>query len=80
MNWKKINLNSPSESSQDLLDGYDFATLLLEVHCNLKDINAETITQQFETSLQSKIDTAREIFRDNLQNILTHALKERAKE
>jgi hypothetical protein len=77
MNWNKINLDSPYESSQDILDGYDSDTILLEVSCNLKDINRETVRAQFETSLKSKIDSAREIFEANLDNYVNHALKYR---
>jgi hypothetical protein len=77
MNWNKINLDSPYESSQDILDGYDSDTILLEVSCNLKDINRETVRAQFEASLKSKIKSAREIFDANLDNYVNHALKHR---
>lgn len=79
MNWENVNLESPYECSQDILDGYSFETLLLEILCNLPTIDAETVEAQFEISLQSKIESAREIFKLNSKNILKHALKERAK-
>lgn len=77
MNWKNVNLKSPYESSQEILDGYSFDTLLLEIACNLPALNAETIKAQFEISLKSKIDSAREVFNDNLANILAEALEQR---
>lgn len=77
MNWKNIDLNSPYESSQNILDGYDFDTLLLEISCNIKDINEATIKEQFELSLKQKVESAREIFKDNQANILNAALKYR---
>lgn len=77
MNWKNIDLNSPYESSQNILDGYDFDTLLLEISCNIKEINEATIKEQFELSLKQKVESAREIFKDNQANILNAALKYR---
>ena len=73
MNWKNIDLKSSYERSQDILDAYSFDTLLLEVSCNLREVNEQTIREQFEISLKSKIDSAREIFEANLQNILKEA-------
>lgn len=78
MNWKNVNLNSHSESSRDLLDSYDFDTLLLEIECNLPLINTETVKKQALLSLKIKYDTAIQILNDNLENITKHALKIRA--
>lgn len=78
MNWHNIDLNSPYERQQDILDGYDSETLLLEVACNLRDINRDTIRAQAMESIKSKYKTAIEILDANLDNYLTHALKERA--
>lgn len=78
MNWKNVNLNSPYESSQDMLDGYDFDTLLLEVSCNLTEITPETVRKQALESIKGKYQTALEILEDNLQNITNAALKYRA--
>lgn len=77
MNWKNVNLNSPYESSQNLLDVYDFYTLLLEVSCNLKEITPETVRKQAIESIKSKYKTAIEILEDNLTNITAHAQKYR---
>lgn len=77
MDWKNIDLNSPYESSQNILDSYSFDTLLLEISCNLPEINEATINQQFETTLKGKIESAREVFKNNQANILKAALKYR---
>ena len=77
MNWKNIDLNSPYESSQAILDPYTFDSLLLECEHNIKDINNETVTQQFETELKIKIESARQVFKDNLNNIVKKATDNR---
>lgn len=76
-NWNSIDLNSAYERDLNILDPYSFDTLLLEIHCNITDINADTVRTQFEHELQSKIDSAREIFEANLNNITKHALKDK---
>lgn len=77
MNWKNVDLNSNYEASQDILDSYDFNTLLLEISCNLKDINPETIRKQALYEINLKYKTALQILEDNLQNITNHATKYR---
>jgi hypothetical protein len=77
MNWTKIDLDSPFELSQDILDGYSSQQLLLEINCNVKDINRQTVRAQFEESLKGKISSCREIFEANLDNYVNQALKER---
>ena len=78
MNWNKIDLTSPYERSQDILDGYDSETLLLEVACNCKEITKETIRKQAMYEINLKHKTAVEILEANLDNYLTEALRERA--
>lgn len=77
MNWNNIDLTSGYERDQNILDGYSFDTLLLEVSCNVKDINAQSVHEQFEKSLKNNIDSAREVFAANLKNIVLQAKKER---
>lgn len=79
MNWQNVNLKSNFEASQNLLDPYNFDTLLLEIHCNLPTINEETVKAQAMESIRAKYETAIEILNDNLTNITKHAQKERAK-
>jgi len=78
MDWNNIDLNSSFERSQDILDGYSFETLLLEISCNIKVITKDSIKQQFNESLASKIESSKSVFNANLDNILKEALKERA--
>jgi len=77
MNWNNIDLTSAYERSQDILDGYDSETLLLEVNCNLREINEQTVRAQFMESLNSKIQSAKDIFEANLKNYVAQAIKER---
>lgn len=79
MDWNNVDLNDGWERDLNILDPYSFNMLLLEISCNVREINAQTVRQQFETSLQSKISCAREVFEANLANIVTEAIKERAK-
>lgn len=77
MDWNNINLNDGYERDQNILDPYSSDSLLLEINCNLPVINAKTVTAQFNESLESKISTAKEIFKANLSNIVKQARKER---
>lgn len=77
MDWNNVDLTNDYERSRDFLTGYSFETLLLEVSCNLREINKETIRKQFETELNSRIREAREIFEANLNNIVKEAQRER---
>ena len=74
MNWENVDLKSSYESDQNIIDSLNFNTLLLEISCNIKDINKETIKAQFEDDLKSRIDSAREVFNNNLNNILKESL------
>ena len=73
MNWTKVNLKSDYERNQNIVDPLSFDTLLLEISCNVLDINKETIKAQFETDLKIRIESAREVFNNNLENILKEA-------
>lgn len=77
MDWNNVDLNNGYERDQNILDPYSFDTLLLEISCNVKEVTAKTVRQQFETSLQSKINCAREVFEANLANIVAEAIKEK---
>ena len=76
MNWLNVDLKS-SEREALILDGLSFDTLLLEISCNIGDINKESIRVQFETDLNSAINSARELFNANIENILNDALEYR---
>lgn len=77
MNWNNIDLTNQYEREQDILDAYSTDTLLLEVACNVKDINRETVKAQFLEVLNAKIASALEILDNNLDNIVNQAIKER---
>jgi hypothetical protein len=70
IDWTNIDLNSEYERSLNIIDPLSFADLLVEVHCNIKYINEETIRQQFETDLQNRTHCAREVFEHNLKNLV----------
>lgn len=78
MDYLNIDLNSDYERNADILDGYNLDTLFLEISCNLREINEETVKKQFYESLNSKIQSAKDIFNANLKNIVKHAQEERA--
>ena len=78
MNWNNLDLTEDShERDSALIDGLTFDTLLLEINCNIKDINPDTIRKQFIEDLTSRVDEARNIFEANIQNITKQAKKER---
>jgi hypothetical protein len=76
--WEDIDMNSPYETSLNLIENLTFDTLLLEVQCNCKTIDAQSVTTQFEEDLYSRIQDAREVFQANLQNIIRKAKLTRA--
>lgn len=75
MNYSNVDLKSPYEASQNILAPISFDILLLEISCNLPIKNEATIRAQFETSLNAKINEAKEIFEANLKNILKEAIE-----
>jgi len=77
IDWSNVNLKDGYERNQTILDGYTFDTLLTEINCNIPSnkIDEKTVREQFETSLRDKVREARELFSDNLQNIVNEATK-----
>lgn len=78
MNWNDINLNSSYERAQPIIDSLSFDTLLLEINCNIKDINEAAIRAQFEEDLRNRIINAKEVFEANLNNIVSEAINYRS--
>ena len=74
--WSNIDLSS-HESTYAIIDPYTFDGLLLEINCNLPKITKKSVMKQFEDALQSRINSAREVMRDNLENIVKHANEQR---
>lgn len=79
IDWANVNLQDAYNRDQAILDRYTFSGLLLEVQCNIKDseINEETIRKQFNESLQANMNSAIEIFENNLSNLTKYAQKDR---
>ena len=77
MNWKNVNLKDNYERNQNILDSLSFDTLLLEISCNITDINKYTIMNQFNIDLENKIASAKEVMQNNLDNILKDAIEYR---
>lgn len=75
--WSNIDLDSSYQRSLAIIDEYTFDGLLLEINCNLPKITKESVMKQFEDALQSRITSAREIMRDNLEYIVRHANEQR---
>ena len=73
--WSNIDLTDGYQRDLNILDSYSFDALLLEINCNVSVIDRQTVRAQFTTSLQSKIDCAKEVFEDNLNNIVAKAIK-----
>ena len=78
MNWNNLDLTDDShERDANLFDALSFEGLLLEINCNIKDINHKTVTEQFNEDLSWLIINAKEVFEANLDNIVKQAKKER---
>ena len=73
IDWSNVDLSDGYNRDRNIIEPLSFADLLLEINCNLRDITPETVIQQFETDLKSRIEEAREIMRDNLQNVVDYA-------
>ncbi len=76
-NWSDLDLTDDYQRNLPILDSYSIDVLLLEINCNIKNINKESITAQFMESLNQNINSAKEIFFDNLDNIEKISLKNR---
>lgn len=79
INWANVNLESGYERDQNMLDPYNFDTLLLELNTNLpkEKLTRVNIDKHFNEVLADKVRVAKEIFYDNLNNIQKQALKEK---
>jgi hypothetical protein len=77
MDWKNVNLESSYERAQNILDPYNFETLLLEINCNLRDINKETVRAEAMAQIRAKFEQAIHILDENLENITQKAIEER---
>ena len=70
INWKNVDLTSGYNRSQNILEGYTFDDLLLEVHCNLGDrANSTNVRKHAQDVLKAKYEESLEIMYNNLENI-----------
>lgn len=79
MDWNKVDLNSSYERSQSLISSLSFDEFLLEIECNIREIDHSTVIEEFRKRLQEIVDEAEEIFESNLVNIVEEAQKRRSK-
>lgn len=77
MDWNNIDLESGYERGQNIIDPLSFDTLILEVYSNCREINKETVMAQFETDLNNRIESAKDVMKSNLSNIVDHIKKQR---
>jgi len=72
MDWNNVDLKSPFERDQNIVDGYSFADLILEMECNATQLTIEALEEQFEESISNNLISAREVFQANKENILKY--------
>lgn len=79
IDWNNVNLSSSYERDQNILEPYDFDTLLLEISCNLRDeqLTAHDIRKHAREVINAKRREALEILEANLTNIVNKAIEER---
>ena len=80
MDWNNVNLTEQYERDQPLVDPLSFETLLLEITCNIPDINQASVRAHFEYRLHQIVTTAREVYYANEMSIVNQALKEKQDE
>lgn len=77
MDWNNVNLDSPYERDQHLISSVSFDTFLLEIECNERVIDRESLTRHFEQRLDMLVGEAKEVFNANLGNLVNNAQKRR---
>lgn len=73
---EKLNLNG-ADRDKNILDPYSFDILLLEISCNLREINKAEIKKHFLAELERKAQDAKEYFNEHQDEILENALEYR---
>ena len=77
--WNNIDLTSGYERNLNILEPYNFETLLLELRCNIptKDLTKAAVLKHAKDVLKAKYTEAMEILESNAENVLKHELKDR---
>lgn len=70
MDWNNMDMESPYERDQNILDNYTFSDLILEMECNAKELTLEALESQFNETLKLHVNSAKEVFEANKENIL----------
>lgn len=75
MNWKNVNLSDNYERDQNIIEPLSFDTLLLELNCNVakENLTEAEVIRQFEIDLNQRVNESKEVFKNNLKNILHEA-------
>lgn len=70
----RSNVDLEREGSLELISGMTFDALIMEIETGSVDrvVNRETLTRHFEKRLRDIATNAREIFYDNLDNIIAY--------
>jgi len=76
--WIRKDMTSAYEKQLCIIDPFRFTDLLLNVAHYVPTVTPEAIREAFEKELQSKVDTAREVFNANLCEIYAAALADLA--
>jgi len=74
MDYNNIDLNS-HEVEQNIIDDLSFKNLLLQIDCNLPKhkINKGSVQAEFDMVLWLTVESAKDIFKANLNNIIKEA-------
>ena len=77
--WNNIDLSSGYERNLNILDPYNFESLLLELHCNIptKDLTKATVLSHAKDVIKAKYIEAMEVLESNAENVLKHELEDR---
>ena len=77
--WNNIDLTSGYERNLNILEPYNFETLLLELRCNIptKDLTKEAILKQAKDVIKAKYTEAMGILENNADNVLKYELEDR---
>lgn len=68
-----LDLDSAYNRNKTIIDSLDFETLLLELHCNCRTIDEESVMKQFTEDLESRLEDARWMMQENMQSIIKKA-------
>lgn len=77
MDWNKLDMESDRYAC--LIDPYTLGDLLLQVSCNVKDINEDTVKAEIVEALIQRQVSLWDVWEANKGAIVAAALRERGK-